>query len=503
MTNRTAEIATYGLLLRNQWRVYVRELRARQHLFVWIFLGIMSLCLGFILVTTGWFFDRFSILIQPGVEPAALINRFLLPVFLGLFGLRFLFQRTPARYLRPYLHLPVARSHLIRFFQATSLLSLHNIGPLVFLLPFWSRHVLGVYPLPGALAWLTGIVMLLVAANFANLVCRTLLARHERSFLFFLALLTALVYVDDLAGTRYVQTYSAHLFDTLLQTQISTLLLVLLLPVWTTLASGHLLLKQLRRAEEIPASTRRWSLPRFLRRGAYSPLVLLELRLIVRNRRPRHYLLISLLFSTLYLIFLLASPFTRGEVILGGVIGLFASGGFVLNYGQLMFSWESSFFDGLLVRPLAPRRTITAKMLLLQGSCLVLFLLSAPLFLWLKPALVPLHVAFLFYNAGITTVLVLFLALRNRQYVDVSRSGAFFNYEGFSAAHWLWFFPTAVPPSVLLLVMRDAPATGLLWLGGAGLVSLLATPLWITLFTHLFARRRRGMAEGFRRRRHR
>ena len=30
------------------------------------------------------------------------------------------------------------------------------------------------------------------------------------------------------------------------------------------------------------------------------------------------------------------------------VIGIFASGTFALNYGQLMFSWESTYFDGFL-----------------------------------------------------------------------------------------------------------------------------------------------------------
>ncbi|QXD16390.1 hypothetical protein GQ464_005420 [Rhodocaloribacter litoris] len=499
--------ATYRLLTRNQWRIFLRSLRARQNLFVWSVFGIMGLYLGLTLITLGLYFERFAGLLAPSGDPVTVVNTYLLPVFIGLFGLRFLFQQTPALRFQPYLHLPIERARLVRFFQATSLLSLHNVYPLLFFVPFWSRHVAGHYPAGGAAAWLLGVLLALAASNFANLLVRSVLTRHEGRFLLGFGVLLSLIYLDELLGTRYVQVFSAYLFGGLLAGETTVLLLVTALPVWMVLASNLMLLQRLHGGLYLPRSgtavparrTRR--LPLLERAGLTGRLILLELRLIWRNRRPRHYLLLSLLFSTLYLVFLLANPSPGGDVILGGIIGLFASGGFVLNHGQLMFSWESSHFDGLLVRPLPARALIRAKLLLLQASCLLLFVASLPLFLWLKPALVKLHLAFLFYNAGITTVLVMLLALRNRQPVDLARSGAFFNYEGFSTAHWLWFFPTALPPSIALFALRDTPDTGLLLLGGLGLIGLLATPLWISYFASRFEQCRLRMAEGFRRRR--
>ncbi len=490
---------TYRLLARNQWRTFFRTLRSRQNLFVWSIFAIMGLYVGFTLVTLGLYFDVFAAQLAPGHTPVALVNAYALPIFFGLFTLRFLFQKTPTLKLRPYLHLPIGRSRLVRFFQATSLLSLHNVYPLLFFVPFWSRFILGVYPSAGAGAWLAGIVCALIASNFANLLLRSVLTRHEGRFLLAMGSFLVLVYLDERFGSHFSQTASGALFDALLHDSTAGLLLVLAVPVWLGLASHRMLLQRLRTDESVrPMRRTTWRIPWLERGGPVRQLLLLEARMMWRNRRPRHYLLISLLFSTLYLIFFLANPIMKNGFILGAVIGLFASGGFVLNYGQLMFSWESSYFDGLLARNVSARNLIFAKLLLLQGSCLALFLTSLPLFLWFRPDLLGLHTAFLFYNAGVTSVVVMMLALRNRRPVDVSKSGGFFNYEGFSAAHWLWFLPTALPPTLFLFFFRHAPQRGLLILGALGLTSLLLVRLWGAYFASRFVRHKFAMAEGFR-----
>ena len=168
------------------------------------------------------------------------------------------------------------------------------------------------------------------------------------------------------------------------------------------------------------------------------------------------------------------------------------------NYGQLMFSWDSPYYDGMLARNIPFKIMVRAKLLLLQASCVVLFVISLPLFAWFRPDLIPLHMAFLFYNAGITTVLVMELATRNSSAVDVERSGSFFNYEGFSVRHWLWFLPTALPPSLFMASMSTSPALGLSILAGLGFVSLAFTDAWTRFFAKGLRHRKYTMATGFR-----
>ena len=234
------------------------------------------------------------------------------------------------------------------------------------------------------------------------------------------------------------------------------------------------------------------------RYGMAGQLLHLELLLMWRNRRPRHYLILSLMFSTMYLVVMMATERAYGGVMFDGLIGLFASGGLALNYGQLMFSWDSRHFDGILARNISLKQVVQAKLLLLQLSCLVLFLISLPLFLWFKPELLVVHFAFLLYNAGITTILVMELASRNVNPVDIAQSGSFFNYEGFSAKHWLWFIPTALPPTLFMLAVKDHLITGLIVLSSIGFISLLVTDMWTGYFAKALTRRKYSMAEGFR-----
>ena len=169
-----------------------------------------------------------------------------------------------------------------------------------------------------------------------------------------------------------------------------------------------------------------------------------------------------------------------------------------LNYGQLMFSWESSYFDGLLARNIRLDELVLSKLMLLQGSCLFFFLITLPVFIWLNPELLLLHVTFLFYNAGVTSVLMLALAVRNRRRVNISKSGSFFNYEGFSASHWLWIIPTITPPALLLHHLQSIQWTALLFIGGIGVTSLVLSRLWSIYFTRQLVDRKYVMATGFR-----
>jgi hypothetical protein len=233
-------------------------------------------------------------------------------------------------------------------------------------------------------------------------------------------------------------------------------------------------------------------------RGILVELIVTELRLMWRNRRPRHYLVMSVLFSTAYLLFLLANKTSYSGIVFGGIIGLFASGGFALNYGQLMFAWESAYYDGLLAQNISAASIVKSKYILLQASCLVLFVASLPLFIVLRPDLLVVHLAFLLYNAGITSTLILILALRNRRRVSVERTGNFFNYEGFSAIHWIWIIPTAVPPILALLIFRSNPVIGISIVTGMGLIGLASWKWFMQNLSNQFYNNRHEMAAGFR-----
>jgi hypothetical protein len=386
------------------------------------------------------------------------------------------------------------------FFQASSLLTVHNVYPLVFFIPFWFTYVGPEHSAISGSLWLASVLLLLGASHFGNLVLRSLLARRAAWFYPLIVLLVLVAIIDETSGNGMTTTLSAHLFGQILSGDPLSFGLTsgvfVVLAVWSSLLLHRTLRQPL--ASEVSAVVKRSRFRVPARYGMAGQLLHLELLLMWRNRRPRHYLILSLMFSTMYLVVMMATERAYGGVIFDGLIGLFASGGLALNYGQLMFSWDSRHFDGILARNISMKQVVRAKLLLLQFSCLVLFIISLPLFLWFKPELLVVHFAFLLYNAGITTILVMELASRNVNPVDIAQSGSFFNYEGFSAKHWLWFIPTALPPTLFMLAVKDHLITGLVVLSSIGFISLLATDMWTSYFSKALTRRKYSMAEGFR-----
>jgi hypothetical protein len=486
---------SFQLLARNQYRIALRRMQVQQGWFVRIVIGVMMAYSAFILLTLGFFFDRFSEELWPSISPVSIVNRYLLAMFVSLFFIRFLFQKTPRIKIVPYLHLPIGRGSLIAFFQSAS--SIHNFYPLLFFIPFWMKYVRQSEATGSATTWLLAIFLLIGSSHYANLLLRAILQRKASFFYALMSIFMITAFIDETSGMGIQQRLSENLFSRMLSGEFAGISLLYLFFALTAIASTIQLYQTLRNPESRAEPTRVTTINIPESWGLAGHLFRLELLLMWRNRRPRHYLLVSLLFSTMYLVFMLAAGTPFGGFTYAALLGLFASGGFVLNYGQLMFSWDSEYYPALVTRNIPFRLIVKAKLMLLHTSCAVLFLTSLPLFVWFRPDLVPLHFAFLFYNAGVTSVLIMELASRNTAAIDIGRSGGFFNYEGFSAKHWLWFIPTALPPVLFMLSMRSSPKLALIILATIGFVSIVFTNGWTRYFARGLQARKHKMIQGF------
>ncbi|NBC16152.1 MAG: hypothetical protein GVY18_02420, partial [Bacteroidetes bacterium] len=116
----------YATLAQHQWIGFWRSWRERSTWMTALVVAPAVLYLGAVLVLLAVFFTDL-LPVRSDVEALTLVNEHLLSALLALFALRFFFQRPPGLGIRPYLHLPVRRRQLVYYFQAASLLSLHNL----------------------------------------------------------------------------------------------------------------------------------------------------------------------------------------------------------------------------------------------------------------------------------------------------------------------------------------------------------------------------------------
>lgn len=490
----------YVALLRNQWKSFVRSLKGKR---LWLIsLGLIPVVLYVVLVLVilGLFFDAIVRVPKGVLGSLSLLNAHLLSILFSMMVLRFFFQRPPRVEVHPYLHLPIERFQLVRYFQVVSLASLHNLYPLFFFIPFWSRYVVGSPWGPrAAFVWLAGLLLCLLLSHYLNTLIRVVVDRYGKVFLGLAVALVGFQLLDQAMGLHLVTRVSSRLFDPLAQGDGRPLYLLAALTLITLVASSHALLHSLRKGRGTTTQHRQRVLPSTLAFGR-SPirnLIVLEMMMMWRNKRTKQYVLISIGVSTAYTALLLSDYNAIFGSLMAAAVGLFASGVFALNYGQLMFAWESRYFDGLLARMIQLQHMVLAKFMVLMGSCLALFLVSLPLFFWLAPNLLMLHVAFLFYNAGATSMLMLALSVFNRRRVNAAE-GSFFNYQGFSIMHWFWIIPTILPPALLLFFMEGTPDAALSVIAAFGLLSMLLAWPWSMVLARVLSRRKYLMAAGFR-----
>ncbi len=479
----------YPALFRHAW---LRRARAPRPRLFWLAAVLVGLLLAYVavaLVFAAWGADRLLALAQPGLDPLGWLNARLAPLLLGLLALRFLLQKPVQGRLAPYLALPVRRGALARFFTLHQVLSLHNALPLLFAVPFALRWVLPAGGRAGALCWLGGVVAVLLASDFLNTGARMLLGRRPLAFVGLAAGAALLPLLDEMAGTGWGRLAGWTLFSRLAWGDGGALATLWLGAGALFGLVSALLARQMRGAGAAPATA--YSALRFSPHTPVRNLLYLETALVLRNARPRQFVLVSLLFSALYLVVFLARGGGETTALL---LAYMATGMFALNYGPLMFGWESSFFDGLLARPHHFADVVRSKLVLLQASCVLLGGLALPLFLWLAPRYV-LHLgATALYTAGIAVPAMLRLATRNQTRLDLS-DGSLFNFQGVSARHMVWTAGLALPPVALVWV---AGAMGLVVLAGLSLAGAVAVLAWPALFASTLHRRRYAMAAHFR-----
>ena len=490
----------YRNLLRHRWKEFIRNPSWSGISVAYaIFLVLLALYLLLVLALSGAFIGHLLTSQNPTADVVHIVNQHLLSGFLLLFLARLLFQNTPQIAMGSYLHLPISRPALTQFFSFAALFHLHNLLPLAFFIPFWIGNLALDYPAFTSLSWLAGIVAILGLSNYLVICVRLVLAKRALLVWILGGGTCGLIALDYWRQWGHTGALSSAVFDSLLGPGGPVLALALLVATCLLFGLTCRLLKD-HLHDEAPSekgSTARSQslLDRIAGLGPVGQLMALEIKLAIRNKRPRQTLWSAPMVAAAGLInFILLAHHSSDYFTFYHIFwGLFLTIGFVLNYGQFMFGWESLYFDGHLARPVHFRHLLWAKLLLMQISCPVLALVCLPLLLVFAPELLVTYSVFLLYNIGFSTACMLFFATMNRKRLYISPS-SFFNQQGTSLHHLLAIIPLLALPVILMLATDWGPAS----LAVGGLLCWALSPVWIRLLAHRLQKCKYRMAAGFR-----
>jgi len=485
--------------IRLKWRETVRSTIWQRNLAANIGIGFVLLLMMFYLLMLGIFLGKALRDILPDRNPAEVVNSVLIYYFLFDLLVRYLMQGLPTFSVESYLHLPVRKSSIAHFILLRSWLHMLNFLPLLVLVPFAITTLSDYHTTSQVLVWLISVILLI----FANGFLATWLKRMQVSRAWvtgLAALVLAGLAVADHFELIKLSTLSARIFQAFpLHTWM--LLLPASLAALAYFIQYRFLLARMYPDEVIKVkSTLASDIPRikYLESlGLTGDLIMLEIKLWWRHRRTKTLLYLLPLFI-LYGFFFYPQPdFKQGGPMLI-FVGIFMSGGLMMNYLNYAFGYESNYFDGILTRRVDMKRYIQAKLTIGMLLTSVCYILTVP-YVFFGMDILLINTATFLFNLGFVSFILLYLATYNKMRIDLSKSSTF-NYQGVSAMNWLVMFPALLLP---VLIYAPFSLAGMKYLGMGvigliGVVGFLSRKYLVTKIIRNFFRRKYIMAEGFR-----
>ncbi len=465
-------------LIRLEFLKSFRSTSFAKSVMVAIFLGFLAIMLLGYLLMAGLFLSRIIGQLAEGQDPIEVLNSGLIFFFLVEFMYRYFLQKLPVIELESLLHLPISKRKIMHMLLGRSFFSPLSIIALILFSPFTFTEIAMQYSVSGAISWLGTILFISWTLHWFMLWFKQ---RFEDSLIGVVIVFVILLLGG---GSTYMGWFNlgeivSPFFTFAMGSFIPMVIMAVLFVVGYYMAYSYYLnnayLEDLAKVEE--ARFVNQSVGFFSRFGMAGELANLEWKLIIRHKKSRTFLMLSALFLLYGMIFYDNPQYNDtgdgGFSSLFVFVGVFITGIFMIQYGQLFLSWNSGYFDFFLCRKDGVKNLVRGKYLLLLSISALCFMLSIPyVFFGWKFLLI--HLATFLFNAGVLIHLIIYLALWKPKPMDLNK-GAMFNYEGVGAAQFLMIIPMMVAPYMIYLpfALIFNSYAGLAALGTVGVVGIL------------------------------
>jgi hypothetical protein len=230
--------------------------------------------------------------------------------------------------------------------------------------------------------------------------------------------------------------------------------------------------------------------------GEYGKMLSLEVKMIIRNKRPRT----SAMMSVLLLLYGLLiykdynEEFPEAMIVFGG---MFMTGIFSMTYGQFFPAWHSRYYPFLMAQNVKMKQVLQSAFFLMAATNLVFYLLSLG-YMFITPKVLYIHLSVMLYNVGVNSFVIFALGLNSRKSIELD-SRAMFNYQGMGATQWLIAFPILFGPMAVygIIAVIFGNVVAYFVLGSLGLIGVILHPRLINYFTRQYLKRKHKMIAAY------
>lgn len=466
-----------------------------------VFIGLFSLLIFLYIIGLAISMKVVIEKIFGSIDPINYINANLFNLFVIEFMYRFFIQKVPTFDLAGFLHLPIQRSKIVNYLLIRSIFSPLNIIFLILFAPFALIEVASKFGSISATSWLISIVVFSWIIHWLVLFFKTRFGDSLLAVLiiFTIGLLNVVMgYYDWLnPGLLLEPVFSKALISNWIPLFLFSVSSIIYYQLFKYYLKNAYLEELIHSSNSTYVNGSIGFLSKF---GLIGEMANLEWKLIIRHKKSRSYLFISMLFLFYGLIFY-GNPTYADDPAAPYMyifVATFVTGVFMIQYGQLFLSWNSASFDFYMSCPNGLASLIRGKYLLFISISLVSFLLTVPYVYYGFDVLITHAVLFLF-NIGVTIHLVINLALWKPKPMDLDK-GSFFNYEGIGIAQYLMIIPMVVIPYSIYLPVNYfySHAAGLAALGIVGTTGIIFSEKLIQIAVDRLIRNKYIISTSFR-----
>lgn len=486
-------------LIKQEWKKNYRAQGFYKNLAVSLMLGFFALYMAAVLLFLGLSLNTILEKANNALNPMELFNGAMLYLMLAGLTLRFFMQQLNTFNLPPYQVLPIKRSTLINFLLLKPLTSPVNYFLLLVVIPFAVKSVVGYYCVSVAIRFVLNFI---IFVWFDSLTAAFLKRKFGTGLITFLVIVVLIAGVSALEYFKVFSLFnvSKSVYNFIIINPVG--LLIPLLAVGVAYLLNRWFFSQNYYPEKFNSKIRgdktiAADLSFLNRFGIIGELISLEIKLILRHKRTKSILYLSVIFLFYGLIFYTSKVYANNYGMLF-FAAMFITGFLMLMFGQWVISWDSSHFDSLMTRNIPVRTYLNANYYLLIGFNVICFVLTTPYF-YFGMKIVYLHLAAFLFNIGVNVYLLIYLATYNNRRIDLTKSSAM-NYQGTTYKSFLIVLPIMFLPMMIVFVLTYLSSiTVALWtLSLIGIAGVLFRHQIITLCVNQFNRRKYKLAEGFR-----
>lgn len=476
-----------------QWKSFFRSSSFGKGLalkIVMIFFGIYMIGA---LVFVGGFLYEILRKTFPDQSPMWVLSGYLVYWVLIELLFRYFLQKLPVMDIKPLLLIPIKKSTIAHYILGRSGVSGYNLLALFFFIPFGIVLLFNGYPVLNVLLWLVSIFSITLCINYVNF-----LVNKSDKALGIIGGIIVVLYGLDYFQLLAVKEFFGPIFHGLYKYPI-TVLIPLGLAILAYALNYRLLKNKLfldaslkTKSKEAKTSDLSWT-KRF---GDLGTFLQLDLKMIWRNKRPKTQAFISLLMIFYGLVFYTMDDYGMTSPMIV-FVGLFMTGIFLANFGQLIPAWDSSYYSMMMSQNIPLRKYLESKSSLISVSIGAMFLLSIP-YIYFGWEAIAINFSCALYNLGVNIPMVLFFGSFNKKRVDLDTS-AFGNMQGAGAVQFLVLLPLLCIPMLLFFVSKllFSFEIALIILAALGILGVLLKKPLMDQITELYRKKKYGMIAGF------